>query len=111
MLTTLTVASARGFRLNDPDGGYCDIRNVDPYNRIVLWDGLSYYGTGKDRYSDPVAGMMTWDEIKAKYGVEIVPTPEEAAMIERGRLGHLVLKKAKELTEAVDAWLANENRR
>lgn len=110
-MTILTMASVRGFRLNDQDGGYRDIENVDPYNQVVLWKGIQYYMSGSEKRPDLCAGVLTWDEVKAKYGVEIVPTPEEAAMIERGRLGHLVLQKAKDFTEAVDQWLLNEKAR
>ena len=111
-MITLNMANARGYTLKKPDGSYRRITHVDPYEKMLLWDGLSYiYNVLGDKYSDPCAGMMTWDEAKRDYDVEIVPTAEEAVMIERGRLGLQVQIKAKDLVDAVEKWLFNEKAR
>ncbi len=111
-MITLTLGNVRGFRLNDQDGGWKGIVNVDPFNRMVFWEGLVYHYNGSGgKYGDPCGGFMSWEDMKAKYQVEIVPTAEELVMIERGRLGQQVMIKAKEFTEAVEKWLLNEKAR
>lgn len=111
-MITLTVGKAIGFRLKDPDGGWKNIAHLDPVNRMLFWEGLVYIYNGVgEKLGDPCGGAMSWDDLKAKYQVEIVPTPEEALMIERDRLGHQVMLKAKEFTEAVEKWLLNEKAR
>lgn len=111
-MITLNMGNARGYTLNKPDGSYRRITQVDPYERMLIWDGLSYIYNGVgDKRSDPCVGFMSWDDMKRDYGVEIVPTPEEAVMIERGRLGVQVQIKAKEFVEAVNNWLSNEKSR
>jgi hypothetical protein len=112
-MITLSMAKAVGYTLEKPDGSYRRIARVDPYNKILFWDGLSVFhdSAGKVTGTDPGGGMMSWDDAKLIYDTEIVPTDEEVVMIERGRLCHQVADRAKALAESIDAWLEYEKRR
>lgn len=112
-MKTLTIGQVVGHTFLKPDGSYRRIVNIDPYNKLLFWDGLSVFhnAEGKVTGTDPGGGMMSWDEVKQKYDVEILPTAEEAEMIERGRLGLQVQIKAKEFVDAVEKWLTNEKAR
>lgn len=112
-MITLSLGQAAGYKLEKPDGGYKYITRADPYEKMLCWDGLVilYYVDGARWKSDPCCGFMSWEEMKRDYQVEIVLTPEEEEMVERGRLSGQVMVKAKELTEAIDKWLMNEKAR
>jgi len=101
----ISIAEAHGYRIASPNSGWMTITHVNPYARCLIWEGVTIPSHG------PVAGRLGWDELKAKHDLEIVPTPEEAAMVERGRLTHQVAAQARTLAESIDAWLSNEKRR
>lgn len=112
-MSTLNIGNAVGHTLKKADGSYRRITAVDPYEKSVIWDGYTvlYNTLGQAGGGDPQAGWMSWEAIKQNYDVEIVPTPEEAVMIERGRLCHQVEERAKALAESIDSWLRNEKAR
>lgn len=112
-MITLNLGNAVGHMLKKADGSWRRITAVDPYDKGIGWSGFTvlYNTLGQKTGGDPQGGWMSWDAIKQHYDVEIVPTPEEAAMIERGRLSHQVAERATALAESIDAWLKNESSR
>lgn len=94
----VSLNAAQGLRLTkDPLCPF--IASVDPYERVAIVDwGMS-------------VGMRSWEQIKDEFGYEIVITPEEAEMIERGRHALKVKEAAEALKFAIDKWLMQEKRR
>ena len=96
-MTTLTLRQVEGFK---PEGSFFPyLRGCDPYNRTVFLDRGTEYG------------LRSWDQIKDHYGIEIVLTPEELEMVERGRWSLKVKEAAEVLKFTIDKWLQQENRR
>lgn len=111
-MEVLSLAQAVGHTLKSPNGSRKTISSLNPYSKMLTWDGYSVFQNteGETIGGDPCFGFLAWEDTKA-FGVEIVPTPEELVMIERGRLSLKVEEKARELRAAIEGWLFNEKAR
>lgn len=89
------LSEALGYRIN----AWSFISSVNPYTKMVSVDS----GTG--------ASLVAWDHLKESFGIEIVPTPEELVMVERGRLSLQVEEKARDLRSVIENWLFSEKAR
>lgn len=93
----ITLREAQDFKLKG--GMWPYLRSPNPYEQTVVIDRGTEWG------------ITTWEHVKASYEVEIVLTPEEVEMVERGRTAKKVIDAAELLKIAIDKWLLQEKAR
>lgn len=96
-MNQITLNQASHFKL--AGGMFPYLRSPDPYERTVVID--------KGTEWCPV----TWEWVKDRHDIEIVLSPEEVEMVERGRATKKIVDAAELLKVAIDRWLLQEKTR